>query len=307
MSDSPEIAATTDAIVSFRRELLASRRPGHVRHALPSRSELRSIVADLRAVLFPDHFGGPDLTEEGVRYSVARTLEGALAALEEQIRCALWFGCGHAPNKGDCPGCAADAAEVRRAFARRLPHIRSLLGGDVQAAFDGDPAAKSFDEVVLCYPGFAAVTYYRIAHELHQLGVPLVPRMLGALGHAATAVDVHPAAQIGGRFFIDHGTGVVIGETCVIGERVRLYQGVTLGAKSFPLDEHGHPVKGVARHPIVEDDVVIYAGATLLGRITIGKGSSIGGNVWLTRSVPPGSRVTQAQARQESYEEGGGI
>jgi serine O-acetyltransferase len=188
-----------------------------------------------------------------------------------------------------------------------LPAIRSQLGSDAQAAYEGDPAAKSPDEPVFSYAGMSAITYHRIAHEIHRLGVPLIPRIISELAHSATGIDIHPGAQIGARFFIDHGTGVVIGETCTIGEHVRLYQGVTLGAKSFASDAHGHLAKGIARHPIVEDDVVIYAGATVLGRITIGRGSTVGGNVWLTESVPPGSRVSQARLREELFGDGAGI
>ena len=171
--------------------------------------------------------------------------------------------------------------------------MRRLLASDVEAAYEGDPALHTRDEAIFCYPGIFAITNQRIAHELHVLGVPLIPRIITEYAHTITGIDIHPGARIGERFFIDHGTGVVIGETSVIGNRVRLYQGVTLGAKSFPLDEHGNPIKGIDRHPIVEDDVVIYSGATILGRIVIGKGSTIGGNVWLTHAVPPGSKVTQ--------------
>jgi serine O-acetyltransferase len=245
---------------------------------VPSATALRSIADAVRASLFPAHFGESDLP-------------GALADLEDQIR--------RTAN--------GEESRVVRGFAERLPRLRALLSDDAQAAYEGDPAAISIDEVLLCYPGFTAITYHRIAHELHLLGVALLPRMLAAIGQSLTAVDIHPAARIGGRFFIDHGTGVVIGETAEIGERVRLYQGVTLGAKSFQLDERGRPIKGIARHPILEDDVIVYSGATLLGRITIGKGSVIGGNVWLTRSVPPGSRITQAQPQREAFEDGGGI
>jgi serine O-acetyltransferase len=183
--------------------------------------------------------------------------------------------------------------EVTSEFALCLPKVRAELESDVRAAYEGDPAATSIDEAVFCYPGITAITNHRIAHQLYVLGVPLIPRIVAEIAHADTGVDIHPGAQIGASFFIDHGTGVVIGETTIIGERVRLYQGVTLGAKSFPLDEHGHPMKGIPRHPVVEDDVEIYAGATILGRITIGRGSSIGGNVWLTHAVPEGSKVTQ--------------
>jgi serine O-acetyltransferase len=185
--------------------------------------------------------------------------------------------------------------EIVREFANRLPEVRLLLDSDIKSAYEGDPAARSVDEVLVCYPGTQAIIHYRIAHVIHSLGLPLIARMITELAHSATGIDIHPGAVIGDSFFIDHGTGVVIGETAIIGKHVRIYQAVTLGAKRFPTDEYGNPLKGNARHPIVEDDVVIYAGATILGRITIGRGSSIGGNVWLTRSVPAGSNITQAQ------------
>ena len=275
------------------------------RHALPSRESLANIVASLRAVLFPAHFGASDLTNDGIDYFVGHTLETALIALHEQVRRGLHFACA---NEGvDCAVCVRRADEITGQFASSLPTVRALLETDVQAAYEGDPAATSLDEAVFCYPGVGAITHHRLAHRLHGLGVPLIPRIIAELAHSATGIDIHPAAEIGGSFFIDHGTGVVIGETCLIGERVRIYQGVTLGAKSFDLDVHGKPVKGLSRHPVVEDDVIIYAGATILGRITIGRGSSVGGNVWLTRTVPPRSRVTQAQAHSEVFADGSGI
>jgi serine O-acetyltransferase len=172
---------------------------------------------------------------------------------------------------------------------------------DVQAAYDGDPACKSLDEVIFCYPGLEAITVYRLAHILHGLGVPLIPRVMTEWAHARTGIDIHPGAKIAHYFFIDHGTGVVIGETTVIGRNVRLYQGVTLGARSFPLDADGNPIKGVPRHPIVQDDVIIYSGATILGRVTIGKGAVVGGNVWLTSDVPPGSHVSQDDVHKGIY------
>ena len=181
-----------------------------------------------------------------------------------------------------------------RAFAAALPGIRRLLDSDVLAAFQGDPAARSVDEVLLCYPGVLAMIHHRLAHRLYGLGLPLLARIVAELAHAQTGIDIHPGATIGAGFFIDHGTGVVIGETAVIGERVRLYQAVTLGAKRFPTDADGNLQKGLPRHPVVEDDVVIYAGATILGRVTLGTGATIGGNVWLTDDVPPGASVTQA-------------
>jgi serine O-acetyltransferase len=231
-----------------------------------------------------------DVLPETAHYHVGALLDAALRTLEEQVRRAFALS-GSAP--------AERAPETVRAFASRLPAVRELLASDVRAAYEGDPAATSPDEAILCYPGFTAVLYQRVAHELFLLGVPLIPRIITEEAHAETGIDIHPGARIGRSFFIDHGTGVVIGETAVLGERVRIYQGVTLGAKSFPLDEKGRPVKGIDRHPIVEDDVVIYAGATILGRVTIGKGSSIGGNVWLTKSVPPGTRITQGQTHAE--------
>jgi serine O-acetyltransferase len=193
------------------------------------------------------------------------------------------------------------------AFAARLPHVRTLLEGDIEAAYRGDPAAKSRAEIMFCYPGVSAIIHHRLAHELYRLGLTLLARVISESAHSATGIDIHPGAQIGERFFIDHGTGVVIGETAIIGDGVRLYQGVTLGAKSFPVDEGGALIKGQARHPVIEDDVVIYAGATILGRVTIGRGATIGGNVWLTRSVAPFSQVTQAQAQSECFDAGAGI
>jgi len=191
------------------------------------------------------------------------------------------------------------AVQIVRDFANALPGLRALLDTDVEAAFRGDPAARSVDEVLLCYPGILAMINHRLAHKLYELELPLLARIIAEIAHSETGIDIHPGARIGASFFIDHGTGVVIGETAVIGERVRLYQAVTLGAKRFPSDGSGGLQKGLPRHPVVEDDVVIYAGATILGRVTIGHGSTIGGNIWLTRSVPPGSNVTQASSQHE--------
>jgi serine O-acetyltransferase len=201
-------------------------------------------------------------------------------------------------NSPDRAGCRQRAGRICRQFLGKLPELQTMLREDAEAAFAGDPAARSPDETVFCYPGVLAITSHRIAHALHELGVPLLPRIINEQAHGATGIDIHPGATIGRSFFIDHGTGVVIGETCVIGDRVRIYQGVTLGAKSFPLDAEGRPVKGVPRHPIIEDDVTIYAGATILGRVTIGKGSTIGGNVWLLKGTPPGSRIIQTGNRE---------
>ncbi len=271
---------------------------------LPSRKVLVGIADGLSAVLFPNRLGLPELTNESVDYYVGHTLDVTLRELLVQVRRELRFTSGlEAASNSD----RERAAAITHAFARQLPHVRTLLESDIQAAYEGDPAARSLDEVLVCYPGITAITHYRLAHELHCLGAPLIARMISEIAHSATGIEIHPGAKIGGSFFIDHGTGVVIGETAIIGEHVRLYQAVTLGAKRFPTDEHGALVKGNIRHPIVEDDVIIYAGATILGRITIGRGSTIGGNVWLTRSIPPGSVISQAQIRNEVYDGGAGI
>jgi serine O-acetyltransferase len=275
------------------------------RMVLPSRDAVARVVDDLRSVFFPGYFGTSDLDYESLRYFVGATLARAMRHLEQEICRGIAFMERH--EHGTCKHCTDLARSAARAFLSRVPAIREMVHSDVTAAYEGDPALQNRDEAIFAYPGVLAVTSQRIAHELHVQGVPLIPRMITEQAHAATGIDIHPGATIGRRFFIDHGTGVVIGETAIIGNHVRLYQGVTLGARSFPLDEHGRPLKGMPRHPIVEDEVVIYAGATILGRITIGRGSSIGGNVWLTRSVPPGSRVAQAEAREERYLDGSGI
>ena len=277
------------------------------RLVLPSRAIVAELVEDLRAVLYPVHFGAPDGFGLSLRHRIGVRLDKARDALEEQVRRGLEFSCEHDPGAARCVACGERAAAVTDAMVRRLPAVRRVVDADVQAAYDGDPSLTNVDEALFCYPGVRATLQHRIAHELYQLRVPLVPRIISELSHSETGIDIHPGAQIGQSFFIDHGTGVVIGETAVVGERVRLYQGVTLGARSFASDGLGRVVKGGPRHPIVEDDVVIYAGATILGRITIGRGSTIGGNVWLTRSVPAGSRIVQAQADRGIFENGAGI
>lgn len=274
------------------------------RPPLPSVQEVRALVAALREISFPGYHTAKTGTDapvppgepgEDAEALVARRLPPLARQLERLVQAAF---------AGENP---ARAVEITATVIRAIPRIRDLLAADVEAAFRGDPAARSREEIVLCYPGLYALMVHRYAHELLRHEVPLLPRMMTEIAHSQTGIDLPPGATIGRGVFIDHGTGVVIGETCVIGERVRIYQGVTLGAKSFPLDDEGHPIKGVPRHPIVEDDVVIYAGATILGRITIGRESSIGGNVWLTRSVPPRSRITQSQIRNDTFEDGAGI
>ena len=261
---------------------------------LPSRKSLQTIVDGLAAALFPNRLGLPDLQEEGIDYFVGHTLDTALRELYVQVQLELRYSSDTEQTKAPSN---TTALEKVRAFSNTLPNIRILLDSDLSAAFEGDPAARSLDEVLVCYPGISAIIHYRLAHELHQLGLPLIARIISELAHSATGIDIHPGANISQGFFIDHGTGVVIGETAVIGNHVRLYQAVTLGAKRFPTDAQGHLIKGDARHPVVEDHVVIYAGATILGRITIGAHSVIGGNVWLTRSVPAHSNITQAKAQ----------
>ena len=259
---------------------------------LPSRAAMAEILEALCGALFPMRLGPVDLREESEDFYVGHTLDVALNALLTQARLELRY----VARQGGLPdeGVDATATLLIQDFALALPGLRSILDTDVLAAYHGDPAARSVDEVLLCYPGILAVIHHRLAHHLYRAGLPLLARISAEIAHSATGIDIHPGAQIGRSFFIDHGTGVVIGETAIIGERVRIYQAVTLGAKRFPADESGQLQKGHPRHPIVEDDVVIYAGATILGRITIGQGSTIGGNVWLTRSVPAGSNLTQA-------------
>ena len=304
---SRDVGAVVEALAQASTRIAPGAKRERLRHELPSRDALERIVADLRAALFPLHFGPSGLSQDEVSAYVEQRLEAALTALEEQARRGLLLACSHASTGASCGRCGRAAAELINDFVQRLPAIRALLEGDARAAYEGDPAATSADEAIFCYPGVAAITHHRLAHELHLFGVPLIPRIIAELAHGASGIDIHPGATIGGSFFIDHGTGVVIGETSVVGERVRLYQGVTLGARSLATDAAGRSLKGTLRHPIVEDDVVIYSGATILGRITIGRGSSIGGNVWLTHSVPPGSHITQAQVRDDLFDGGSGI
>lgn len=259
---------------------------------LPSRAAMADILEALCGALFPMRLGPVDLREESEDFYVGHTLDVALNALLAQAKLELRYAARQSGQPDD--GVSDTATLLIQDFALALPGLRTVLDTDVLAAYHGDPAARSVDEVLLCYPGILAVIHHRLAHHLYRAGLPLLARISSEIAHSATGIDIHPGAQIGRSFFIDHGTGVVIGETAIIGEGVRIYQAVTLGAKRFPADESGQLQKGHPRHPIVEDDVVIYAGATILGRITIGQGSTIGGNVWLTRSVPAGCNLTQA-------------
>lgn len=255
-------------------------------HPLPSLSVLTEIVDLCRAILFPGYFGHSGVSDATLVYHTGVNVETLYHKLVDQVKAGLCFA--------EKSACAHDEAEnIASEFIGRLPHLRRLLATDVIAAYEGDPAATSYGEVISCYPAIRAIMGYRVAHELHLLGVPLIPRIITEMAHSETGIDIHPAATIGSHFTIDHGTGVVIGATCIIGNHVKLYQGVTLGAKSFPLDANGNPIKGIDRHPILEDNVIVYSNSTILGRITIGHDAVIGGNVWVTEDVAPGTKVLQ--------------
>ncbi|HSH85651.1 MAG: serine O-acetyltransferase EpsC [Methylophilus sp.] len=259
---------------------------------LPSRKLSGQCVEWLAAALFPNRLGDADIQANAINFYVGTTLDKALRELQQQVRLELAF---------KTPGAAhnqfhAQAHTLTGQFSEHLPRIRLQLDTDLEAAYQGDPAADSIDEILVSYPGILALIHYRIAHVLHGLGLTIIARLITEIAHSQTGIDIHPGAHIGDHFFIDHGTGVVIGETAIIGNHVRLYQAVTLGAKNFPKDANGHLVKKFERHPILEDYVVVYAGATILGRVTIGKHSVIGGNVWVTRDVPANSHVTQAHS-----------
>ena len=259
---------------------------------LPSAKQLEEIVTLARAILFPGFYGKSSVNTHTIKYHIGVNVERMHHLLAQQILAGLCFGL-----PGDCPCedvasniCLETASDMAAKIIEKLPEMRHTLATDVEAAYNGDPAASSFGEIISCYPVIKALTNYRLAHELHLLGVPLIPRMLTEMAHSETGIDIHPAATIGEHFTIDHGTGVVIGATCVIGNNVKIYQGVTLGARSFPLDENGNPIKGIPRHPILEDNVVVYANATILGRITIGHDCVVGANVWVTKDMPPNTR-----------------
>jgi serine O-acetyltransferase len=301
---SDDVSGVLAELQTLRRASQLQRYHGAPPPDLPSREAVAQVVEGLISVLYPRHFGPPGLTPEKTEEFLARTLPTTLRYLQDQLRRELALT---ANNESDGQELARKAIRIAKELAHSLPKIRALLDTDIRAAFNGDPAAKSIDEIIFCYPGVTAIIRHRIAHQLYLSGAPMLARIISELAHSETAVDIHPGAEIGEGFFIDHGTGVVIGETAIIGRNVRLYQDVTLGAKRFEADETGALIKGQPRHPIIEDDVVIYAGATVLGRITIGRGSSIGGNVWLTHSVPPRSNVTQAKLRTESFSDGAGI
>ncbi|MBW4758260.1 serine O-acetyltransferase [Prevotella histicola] len=279
---------------------------------LPSSKELEEIIELTRSILFPGFYGMTSVNIQTIRYRIGVDTERLNKLLCRQVMAGLCFNedC-HCDNAADTRRCLQEEAEkIAENIILKLPKLRKILSTDVQAAFDGDPAAANLGEVIDCYPAIKALTNYRLAHELVLENVPLIPRMITEMAHSETGIDIHPAATIGTHFTIDHGTGVVIGATCVIGNHVKLYQGVTLGAKSFPLDKEGKPIKGIPRHPILEDNVIVYANATILGRITIGKGAVVGANVWVTRDMKPRSKKykqNKTDILDINYDYGGGI
>ena len=267
---------------------------------LPSVETLRNVVALVRDVVFPAYFDDKQGDPLFRKYHIGVNIERLCLLLKEQIALALRF-------ERECEDNMQDVAKkLMQQFIEALPEVKRLLYTDVKAIFDNDPAVKNYSEVIFCYPVVQTMLHYRVAHQLHTMGVPILPRILTEMAHSATGIDIHPGAKIGEYFAIDHGTGVVIGETCIIGNHVTLYQGVTLGAKNFQVDDNGRPVN-VPRHPIIGDHVTIYANSTILGRITIGENTVVGGNIWLTHSVPPGSRILQSKAVDVSFTGGLGI
>ena len=264
---------------------------------LPQEPMIHELVMLCRSVLFPDFFGKEEVNAFNMEYLLGLQVERLKCLLENQIVAGLVF-----KDKHDCKGgkdlspLLDTARKVTMRFLHRLPELRRILHTDVEAIYLGDPAATSHEEVIYCYPAIKAIINHRIAHELLLEGIPIIPRMISEMAHSETGIDIHPGAQIGHHFAIDHGTGVVIGATAIIGNNVKLYQGVTLGAKSFDLDEDNNPIKGIPRHPIIGNNVIIYSNASILGRITIGDNAVIGGNIWVTADVPAGERLTQAKA-----------
>ena len=263
---------------------------------LPSAKSLYKIVELARSILFPGYFGNSTINSHNIGVNV----ENLFDLLTDQIQAGLCFGQenNNNENTNNNEPCRETAALLAARFISKLPEMRRILATDVEAAYYGDPAATCFGEIISCYPAIRAISNYRIAHELLILGVPLIPRYITEMAHSETGIDIHPGAKIGHHFTIDHGTGVVIGATSIIGNNVKLYQGVTLGAKSFPLDNNGNPIKGIPRHPILEDDVIVYSNATILGRVTIGKGATVGGNIWVTENVPAGARIVQRKTKE---------
>lgn len=275
----------------------------HPEQKLPSIVHLGEFVELLRAIIFPGYFGSSIVHRESLPHFVGVRVEKLHQLLTEEILSVQQLE----TESNTTEPAEKHASDIATEFIALLPELRRVLCTDVKAIYDGDPAAKSHGEIIFCYPSIRTMINHRAAHALLKLGVPLIPRIISEMSHSETGIDIHPGASIGEYFCIDHGTGVVIGETCVIGNHVRLYQGVTLGAKRFVLDKDGNPVKNIPRHPIIEDNVVIYSNANILGRIRIGRNSVIGGNVWVTKSVPAESRIQQQKAVESSFIAGLGI
>lgn len=268
------------------KELFHQHRDGD---PLPSGKALKEIIELSRSILFPGYYGKSTVNIRTITYHIGVNIERLHKLLSDQIAAGLCFvDTKSYDSTTDFLSQYKDKADgLATKLIERLPDIRAILATDVEAAYNGDPAAESRGEIISCYPVIKALVNYRVGHELVKLGVPLIPRIITEMAHSETGIDIHPAAQIGHHFTIDHGTGVVIGATCIIGNNVKLYQGVTLGAKSFPLDDDGNPIKGIPRHPILEDDVIVYSNATILGRVTIGKGCIVGANIWITEDMEP--------------------
>ncbi len=260
----------------------------HDGEPMPSGRVLSDVVELVRSIVFPGFFGDAYKDDSTLEYRTGLNVARVYDLLCEQIHAGLCFA--NVEGKKERRKMAKAMAVE---FVESLPELRRSLLMDVVAMYDGDPAAKSYGEIISCYPAIKAIGNYRMAHKLIEIGVPLIPRIISELAHSETGIDIHPGATIGNYFAIDHGTGVVIGETCIIGNHVKLYQGVTLGAKSFPVDENGNPIKGIPRHPILEDNVIVYGNSTILGRVTIGKDAVIGANIWLMENVAPGTKVVQ--------------
>ncbi|MDX9749134.1 MAG: serine O-acetyltransferase EpsC [Paludibacter sp.] len=258
---------------------------------MPSVAVLSEIVDLCRSVLFPGYFGDSGVTSRTIMYHIGVNIDRLQLLLERQIKAGLCFDA--ISEEQICIEIDIRAKEITEQFLAMLPSIRETLYTDIVAAYNGDPAAKSFGEVIFCYPGIRAVSNYRIAHALLKLGVPLIPRIISEMAHSETGIDIHPGAEIGEYFTIDHGTGLVIGETSRIGNNVKMFQGVTLGARSFPLDDNGNPIKGIDRHPKIGNNVIIYSNSTILGPITVGDGAVIGGNIWVDQDVPAGAKLVQ--------------
>jgi Serine acetyltransferase len=258
---------------------------------MPSTDVLQEIVQLARSILFPGYFGDAAVNSQTMMYHIGVNVDRLQLLLTQQINAGICFACTDEAKRID----NVDQIGKRKAteFIIQLPEIREKLHTDVIAAYNGDPAAKSFGEIIFCYPSIRAISNYRIAHALLKLEVPLIPRIITEMAHSETGIDIHPGATIGNYFTIDHGTGVVIGETAKIGNNVKMYQGVTLGAKSFPLDKDGNPIKGIDRHPHIGNDVIIYSNSTILGNITVGDGAVIGGNLWIDNDVPAGAKLSQ--------------